>query len=177
VRTIIAEDREVGRWQQWRKVASGEAQAVICSPLYEEAALEAGLHVLDVPKLPELGQITFAALGPFVASHEDELRRFTRALYRAIHAFRHEPEVAVPIVAGEPARLMGLANERAIRRRYEGLRAELDDRPIPRLEALASTVATLHEHYHPLDGLNPLAMWDLRFVLELEEARFMEHLA
>src|SRR5436189_9495 len=77
---LYVEDEEVGRWQQWRKVASGEAQAVISAAMYEDEAFAAGLHELDVPPLPEPGQITLAALGPFLAAHDDAVRRLVRAL-------------------------------------------------------------------------------------------------
>jgi len=176
VQQLVVEDHDVGRWQQWRKVAAGQADAVICSPLYEDAALEAGLHRLEAPPLPEIGSLFIAALGPFVRSHEDELRRLVRALYRALHAFRCRPDLALASMSGEPARLMGLEDEAQLRRQYERLRDGYDCRPIPRPEALANTFAILNESYAPLDGLNPLTLWDLRFAIELEEERFMEHL-
>jgi ABC-type nitrate/sulfonate/bicarbonate transport system substrate-binding protein len=176
IRTIIVDDREIGRWQQWRKVADGEADAVICSPLYEDAALASGLHALDVNPLPEIGSLFFAALGPFVARYDGVLRRFMRALYRAVFAFHHDPQTVLKIMAGAPARLLGLHDPISIERRYETLRAALDERPIPRLEALQTTFAMLNEAYAPLAGMNPLSLWDLRYMLELEEEQFMDGL-
>jgi len=177
VETLIVADEDIGRWQQWRKVQAGEADAVVCSPLYAEAPLAAGLHRLDVPPLPELGSLFLAALGPFVESRQDELRRLIRALYRAVHVFHTQPEVALPIVAGEPARLMGLRDDAEVRHHYELLRAEYDPKPIPTAEAIANTFAMLNDGYKRMDGLNPLTLWDLRFILELEDQRFMESLA
>ncbi|HTE87176.1 MAG TPA: ABC transporter substrate-binding protein [Dehalococcoidia bacterium] len=177
VQTLNIDDAAVGRWQQWRKVASGEASAVVCSPLYQDAALNAGLHDLDAPPLPEIGSIFFAALGPFIDQHEDTLRRFLRALYRAVHTFHHDRKTAMAIVSGEPARLMGLRDLVEIERQYERLRENLDERPIPRLDALTTTYAMLDDGYMPLGGMNPLTLWDLHYVLELDEERFMEQLA
>ena len=176
VQTLFVEDDAVGRWQQWRKVVSGEAHAAVSSPLYLDPAIDAGLHVLDVPPLPEIGPLFFAALGPFIAQHEDPLRRFMRALYRAVHTFRREPETTLAIMSGEPARLMGLGDEPALRKQYQRLRDNLDERPVPRLDALAATYAMLSEGYTKLPEMNPLALWDLRYVLELEEQHFMEGL-
>jgi ABC-type nitrate/sulfonate/bicarbonate transport system substrate-binding protein len=177
VQMLIVEDDEVGRWQQWRKVTSGEADAVVCSPLYQDAALSAGLHVLDVPSLPEIGSIFFAALGPFIARNEDKLRRFMRALYRAVHTFHHDRKTATDIMSGEPAQLMRLRDDAHHERLYDRLRENLDERPIPRLDALSTTFAMLNESYTPLGDMNPLSLWDLHYVLELEEQRFMERLA
>ena len=176
VETMFVEDDHMGRWQQWRKVVSGEAHAAVVSPLYLDPAIDAGLHVLDAPPLPEIGPLFFAALGPFIARHDDALRRFMPALYRAVHTFRRDPEATLAVISGEPARLMGLKGEPALRRQYEHLRADLDERPVPRLDALATTFAMLSEGYPELPDMNPLTLWDLRYVIELEEQRFMEGL-
>jgi len=172
---LVVDDAEVGRWQQWRKVSAGQASAVVCSPLYAGAALDAGLRQLHAPPLPEIGSLFFAALGPFVQTHEDELRRLMRALYRALCAFHRQPDLALACMSDEPARLMGL-DEPMVRSHYQRLEASYDRKPIPRPEALANTFAILNEGYARLDGLNPLTLWDLRFIIELEEERFMEHL-
>lgn len=177
VKALVVDDREVGRWQQWRKVAAGEAEAVICSPLYLQPPLDAGLQVLSAPPLPQLGPLYFAALAPFIAQHDDELRRFIRALYRALHAFHHDPDLTLSIISGEPARLMGLEGEATIRRAYEALRGAMATRPIPRLDSLIGTYEMLSEEMGGLELMNPLTLWDLRYVLELEDARFMESLA
>ncbi|MGZ8436792.1 MAG: hypothetical protein ACXW6T_22385, partial [Candidatus Binatia bacterium] len=43
VKTFIVPDKEVGRWQQWRKVVSGECIACFMAPIYLPAAIAAGL--------------------------------------------------------------------------------------------------------------------------------------
>ncbi|MGH7828616.1 MAG: hypothetical protein ACREP8_00430, partial [Candidatus Binatia bacterium] len=55
VRTLIIKDSEVGRWGQWKKVASGECIATFVSPLYLPWALAAGLKVLPAPDIPIVG--------------------------------------------------------------------------------------------------------------------------
>ncbi len=176
VETVIVEDEDIGRWQQWRKVAAGEADAVICSPLYAEPALAAGLHDLDAPPLVECGSLFFAALGPFISGHEGELRKFMRAVYRALHVFHNQPERTLAIMSGEPARLMKVEDPATLRRHYDDLRKGYDERPIPSVQGIATTYALLNGNYAPLDGLNPLTLWDLRYVLELEESGFMDEL-
>ena len=66
--------------------------------------------------------------------------------------FRRDPETTRAVISGEPARLMGLKGE-----------------PAPRLDALATSFAMLSEGYAELPDMNPLTLWDLRYVLELEE--------
>lgn len=177
VRVLVVEDEEVGRWRQWRKVAGGDADAVICSPLYQEPAIAAGLHRLDVQPLPQIGSLFFAALGPFVERNDALLRRFMRALYRALCAVHHDAPAVLAIMCGKPAELMKLRNDAALERHYEHLRESLDERPIPQFEALAVTSAMLAEGDGTIAGMNPLALWDLHYLLELEDSRFMEGLA
>jgi ABC-type nitrate/sulfonate/bicarbonate transport system substrate-binding protein len=176
VQTLIVDDAEIGRWQQWRKVVSGEADAVICSPLYQDVAIAAGLHAIDVPPLPEIGSLFFAALAPFVESHCESLRRLMRALYRALYTIHYDRDAALAAMAQEPARLMGLSDVAEIELRLDEIRDGLDERPIPRLAALTTTSAMLNETYASLADLEPMLLWDLRFVQEQEEQRFMEEL-
>jgi len=177
VRALVIDDRDIGRWQQWRRVADGSADAVVCSPLYAPPALAAGLHPVDVPALPELGSLFLAALGPFIEQNEPLIRRLMRALYRAIFAVHHDPAAVLAVMAGKPAELMKLTDEAELRLHYESLCRTLDERPLPRLEALATTMEILREGYASLAGMNPLSLWDLHYVIELEEARFMQQLA
>ncbi len=178
VQVLVVDDNDIGRWQQWRKVESGEADAVIGSPLYLDEALAAGLKVLDIRPLPEIGALFFAALGPFVSANEGKLRRFFRALYRALYTFHHDPQSTIAIMSGEPARLMHMSGQPdVIKKQYERLRDGYDERPVPRLDALETTFAMLNAGYARLDDLNPLSLWDLHYVIELEEERFLERLA
>jgi ABC-type nitrate/sulfonate/bicarbonate transport system substrate-binding protein len=172
VRSLVISDEQVGRWQQWRSVVDGESDAVICSPLYVDAAQAAGLHVLDVPPLPEIGPLFFAALGPFLERQPDTVRRFVRALYRGLRTFKDDPATSLPIVAGEPARLIGLEGDAAVRRLYERLRGSYVRRPIPELAALATTFAVVQQAYPQIASMNPLTLWDLHYVLEVEESQF-----
>jgi ABC-type nitrate/sulfonate/bicarbonate transport system substrate-binding protein len=168
---LYVEDAEVGRWQQWRKVASGEAHAVISTPLYEDAAFAAGLHELEVPHLPEVGQIVLAALGPFVSAHDEAVRRLVRALYRAIALFRDSPEETLEIMRGEPARLLrtGIESEPHLRKQYERLRSSIGPSAVPTAEAIQVEFDLLNQGYVPLEGLNPLSLWDFHYALEAEE--------
>jgi ABC-type nitrate/sulfonate/bicarbonate transport system substrate-binding protein len=170
-RPLVVADEQVGRWQQWRTVIAGECDAAICAPLYVDAACQAGLHVLeDAAPLPEIGSLFFAGLGPFLQREEETVRRFVRAVYRGLAVFKDDPETSLSIVADQPARLMGLTDAAAVRRTYERLRASYTRRPVPELAALANTFALVQQAYPAIEALNPLALWDLHYVLEVEEA-------
>ena len=169
-------DAQVGRWEQWRAIVSGDADIALCSPLYLEPALAASLHVAEVPPLAMIGPLFFATRGPVIDANSDALRRFVRAVYRGVHAFRNDPAYTLEMMRQGPAALMGLAGEAAIRTKYEALRAKVAPKPIPQPECIANTFHMVCEGYD-VGALEPLSMWDLRYVIELEEERFMERLA
>jgi hypothetical protein len=54
VKPIIVKDREIGRWQQWKKVANGECAACFVAPIYLPAALDAGLKTFFLCLKPRL---------------------------------------------------------------------------------------------------------------------------
>jgi ABC-type nitrate/sulfonate/bicarbonate transport system substrate-binding protein len=176
VRVAVYPDKEIGRWEQWRKVASGEADIALCSPLYLKAPLEAGLHLVEIPPLPVIGPLFFATRGPVIEAKNDALKRFMRALYRALYVFHNDPAQTIAVMGRGPAELMGLRNEDAIRLQYQVLKAGMAERPIPLLEAIQNTFQMVQEAYD-VAALNPLILWDLRYVMELEDQRFMEGLA
>jgi ABC-type nitrate/sulfonate/bicarbonate transport system substrate-binding protein len=176
ITTLVVDDREVGRWRQWSEVVRGRAEAAIISPLYVPEAVAAGLRVIDVPPLPQIGPLFLAALGPAVDGRAGAMRKVIRALYRALEMFRHDPAGTMSIMAAEPARLLGLASEPEIRRWYEVLRGEYDERPVPSPEAIAETSKSQRDENPGLAGFNAMSLWDLREVIRLEESHFPEQL-
>lgn len=168
-------DGEIGRWQQWRKVIDGDADAALCSPLYLEEPLAAGLQVADIPPFAMIGPLFFATRGPVIAEREASLRRFMRALYRGIHAFRSDPDYAIVEMQRGPAELMRIDDLSQIRKQYHVLRDNLAPSPIPRPECIFNTFQMVKEVFD-IATLNPLEMWDLRFAIELEEQKFMTNL-
>jgi len=65
VRTIIVPDKEVGRWQQWRKVVSGECAACFMAPIYLPAALAAGLKTFPANEAEIVSLFAQACLAEF----------------------------------------------------------------------------------------------------------------
>jgi hypothetical protein len=168
-------DEEVGRWGQWRKVQSAEADIALCSRLYLEAPLAAGLLVAEISPLPVIGQLCFATRGPVIAARDSAVRRFVRAVYRGVNAFRNDPAYTVAMMESGPAALMGLADRAAVLAYYAVLRDKVAEKPIPLPECISNTFGMVQAVYD-VAALSPLVMWDLRYVIELEEEYFMEQL-
>jgi ABC-type nitrate/sulfonate/bicarbonate transport system substrate-binding protein len=176
VKIEVYTDEDTGRWEQWRKIVSGDADIALCSPLYLKAPLAAGLHLVEVPPLPVVGPLFFATRASVIRDHEDAVRKFMRALYRAVHAFRNDPEYAISIMEDGPAALMGLKDAEAVRAQYTALRDKMAEKPVPGPECILNTHHMVQEVFD-VAALNPLELWDLHYVIELEEQGFMASLS
>lgn len=76
VKTIIVKDKEIGRWQQWKQIVSGECAACFIAPIYLPDALAAGLKTFPVPDVEIISNFAQACLSSF-ASQDSGLMRNT----------------------------------------------------------------------------------------------------
>lgn len=63
-----------------------------------------------------------------------------------------------------------------LRRRLDSVVKGLKIPPYPTAEAIANTYAVAMMEYPGADGLNPLALWDFRWVKELDDEGFIADL-
>ncbi len=69
---------------------------------------------------------------------------------------------------------MGLDSEEAVEFLYETACGSLEDKLYPRLDAIANVYHIAQYNYPELKNLNPLSMWDLHLVQEVDEEGFYE---
>ncbi|HWP60903.1 MAG TPA: hypothetical protein VNL14_23610 [Candidatus Acidoferrales bacterium] len=176
VKTIIVKDADVGRWCQWKKVASGECIACFVDPLYLPAALQAGLKVLRVPDLHVVSHYAQACASEFARNHPERLRNYVKAVIHALCLLKHAREAALKIVAAEPMRRMRVESLAEMERIFDAIVAKLQIKPYPTPEAIANTFEIAAEEYGAR-GVNPLALWDLHWVKTLDDEGFIDALA
>jgi hypothetical protein len=177
VATLLVDDKEVGRWGQWRKVLSGECVATFLSPLYLREALAAGLSVLPVPEIRIVGHFAQACLSEFARDRAPLLREYVKAVLHALSWMILRPEEALAAVCAELKDRMKVQDESEIERRFACVVKGLKARPYPTPEAVANTYAIATLEYPGSKGLNPLALWDLHHVKELDDEGFIDELA
>jgi hypothetical protein len=175
---VIVNDNEVGRWGQWKKVESGECIACFMSPLYIEPALAAGLKVLPTPDADIVGHFSQACLTPFANDPDGQFGLYVRAVIHALCLMKLNPRETMAIVSQEPMRLMKITDPRELVRQVQAITKELRVKPYPTVEAVA--------HHHEIAGIewpgakalgNPLTLWDLHWIKELDEEGFIDDLA
>jgi len=176
VATVIVHDKEVGRWGQWKKVASGECVATFMSPLYLPEALDAGLKVLEVPDIPIVGHFAQACLAEFARKNDAVMRAHVQSVLHALVWPTHRPAEALATLAPELKTCMEITDEAELKRRFDAVVAGLKIRPYPTPQALANTYEIAVIEYPDAKGLNPLSLWDLHWVKDLDDGGFIDGL-
>jgi hypothetical protein len=175
MKILMVSDDDVGRWGQWRKVLSGECIATFMSDLYLPNALGAGLKVLAVPDLPVVAHYAQACLSEFARERSDLLRDYTKSVIHAVCLMVLRREQALEIVAQEPMRLMKIASRPELERQYDAIVTALQLKPYPTPQAVANTFAIATAEFGAAD-VNPLMLWDLHWVKELDDSGFIDNL-
>ena len=168
-------DNEVGRWNQWKKVVSGECIATFMSDLYLPNALPAGLKVLPVPDLPVVAHYAQACLSEFARENSDLLRDYTKAVIHAACLMILRKEEALKIVAQEPMKRMKITDHRELERQFDSIVKLLQLKPYPTPQAIANTFEIATGEFGGAD-VNPLTLWDLHWVKELDDDGFIDSL-
>jgi len=168
-------DNEVGRWNQWKKVVSGECIATFMSDLYLPNALPAGLKVLPVPDLPVVAHYAQACLSEFSRENSDLLRDYAKAVIHAVCLMILRKDDALKIVAQEPMKRMKITDHRELERQFDAIVKLLQLKPYPTPQAIANTFEIATAEFGVAD-INPLTLWDLHWVKELDDDGFIDDL-
>jgi ABC-type nitrate/sulfonate/bicarbonate transport system substrate-binding protein len=176
VETVIVHDKEVGRWGQWKKVVSGECVATFLSPLYLPDALNAGLKVLPVPDIPIVGHFAQACLAEFARTREAVMHAYVQSVLHALVWLEYRPEEALATLAPELKICIEVDDDVKLKRRFDSVVGGLKIRPYPKPQAIANTYEIATLEYPEAKGLNPLSLWDLHWVKELDDAGFIDEL-
>ncbi len=175
VRPVIVKDKDVGRWKQWTKVVSGECAACFMAPIYLPAALAAGLKVFPVAEAEIVSNFAQACLSSFAHENTGLMRDYVKSVVHAIALLIHSRDEAMEIIRQEPMHLMNVSDMSELRRQVDSIAEMLQVKPYPTLEAIMNTNEIAAAEYGA--GVdNPLALWDLHWLKELDDEGFIDRL-
>jgi hypothetical protein len=140
-------------------------------------ALNAGLKVLPVPDIPIVGHFAQACLAEFARTNDGLMRDYVKAVLHALAWLRLRPDEAFAALAAELQTTMELSDQAELRRRFDSVVSGLKIRPYPTPKAIANTYEIATIEFPEAEGLNPLPLWDLHWVKELDDAGFIDELA
>ena len=175
VETVIVKDQDVGRWKQWTKVANGECAACFMAPIYLPAALAAGLKVFPTAEAEIVSNFAQACLSGFAYQNSGLMRDYVKAVLHAIALLIHCRDEGMEIIRQEPMRLMNVSEVSELRRQVDAIAEMLQVKPYPTVEAIMNTNEIAAAEYGA--GVdNPLALWDLHWLKELDDEGFIDGL-
>jgi hypothetical protein len=175
VKILMVGDDEVGRWGQWKKVLSGECAATFMSPLYLPHARAAGLTVLPVPDLPVVAHYAQACRSQFARESADLLSDYIKAVIHAVCLMVLRKTEALEIVAQEPMKRMKIADRSELERQFDLIVKGLQLKPYPTPQAINNTFEIATAEFGAVE-INPLTLWDLHWVKELDDDGFIDAL-
>ncbi len=175
VNTIIVTDKEVGRWKQWKKIVSGECAACFVAPIYLPDALAAGLKVFPATEAEVVSLFAQACTSEFGRQNSRLLKDYMKAVIHAIALLIYRRDEAMEIINQEPMRLMKIADPAELRRQIDSIAELLQVKPYPTVEAIMNTDDIAAQEYGPTVE-NPLTLWDLHWVKELDDEGFIDNL-
>jgi hypothetical protein len=144
-------------------------------PLYQAEPLKAGLKLLPVPDLAVVSHYAQACTAEFSRAKPAVLRNYVKAVLHAICWMKQRKHQAMKVVTGEPMRRMKISDVHEMEKHFDAIVAKLQMKPYPTPQALAATYEIACEQYGA-HGLNPLALWDLHWVKELDDEGFIDAL-
>ncbi len=175
VKIAIVKDSEVGRWAQWKKVSSGECIACFVDPLYVAEPLRAGLKNLAVPDVAVIGHYAQACASVFARAKPALLRSYTKAVIHALCLMKYDKSTTLKIVSGEPMKRMNIDDSNEMARHFAAIVEKLQIKPYPTAQAISNTYEIAALEYGA-EGINPMTLWDLHWVKELDDEGFIDGL-
>ena len=175
VKILMVSDDAVGRWNQWKKVLSGECGATFMSELYLPNALAAGLKVLPVQDLPVVAHYAQGCLSKFARENSNLLKGYVKAVIHALCLIVLRKSEALEIIAQEPMKRMKISDRHELERQFDSIAKGLQLKPYPTPQAIANTFEIATAEYGAAE-INPLTLWDLHWVKELDDEGFIDDL-
>jgi hypothetical protein len=171
----IFKDADVGRWGQWKKVVSVECIACFMDPLYQADPLKAGLKFLPVTDLAVVSHYAQVCTAEFARKKSAALKNYVKAVIHGICWMKHRKPEAMKVVTGEPMQRMEISDGPELEKHFDAIVGKLQIKPYPTPQALANTYEIACDEYGAR-GLNPLALWDMHWVKELDDEGFIDAL-
>src|SRR5258706_6496829 len=160
-----------------RKVMAGECDATFVRAVDQHRARALGARVIELPSsMPMIEGVTLTTTTTYVNSHEDEVRRLLKALIDAVHFFRTRRRETIEIIDKTCRDLLKFQSEEEMAIFYENQAKSLEPKPYPTLGAIQNVFALALKRNPEIKDFNPLAMWDLHHLREIDDSGYIDKL-
>lgn len=173
---IRQDDKDINYVERYRKFLNNDdAAATQLSPPYDVIAKRDGLKVLEIPEYPQIHNVTINSISDIIKSKPGETMAFLKAYCEAICLFKTQKERTKELLWEALSAKLHFDDE-AIERLYEDVNSTMQKKPYPSTDAINNTFELALGDYPELADMNPVSMWDLHFLRELDDEGFIDGL-
>ncbi|MCZ6451083.1 MAG: ABC transporter substrate-binding protein [Deltaproteobacteria bacterium] len=159
-----------------RKVMAGEYDATFVGAVDQMRARVIGANVVEVSTMPMIEGVTLTTTTTYVNSHEEEVRGLLRALVDTVHFFKTRRHDTLDIINRTCRDLLRLQSDEELATFYEYQSNTLGRKPYPTLNAIQNVFALALKMSPEIKNFNPLVMWDLHYLRELDDSGYIDRL-
>ena len=160
-----------------RKVMAGEYDATFVRAVDQLRARAIGARVIELPEsMAMIEGVTLTTTTTYVNSHKEEIRSLMKTLVDAIHFFRTRRRDTLDIIDRTCNDLLKFQSEEEQSAFYENQAKSLEPKPYPTLDAVRNVFALAVKRNPEIESFNPLVMWDLHHLRELDDSGYIDRL-
>jgi ABC-type nitrate/sulfonate/bicarbonate transport system substrate-binding protein len=161
----------------YKDVLNGLGDAAFASPPEDEEARAAGLHVLALPHLPMINAATMTTVWPTLQNKRDLCEAVLKATLMGVHYIKTEPDAFWKLMEDDVAVELKIEDSKALKHLYEYERSILEPRLYPTAESVANSFQlAIMEEPQIASKMNPMSLWDINLLREIEESEFIDDL-
>ncbi len=156
---------------------NGKADAFFTNATREAECKRLGLHTKVIPVFPMVNSITLTSTVPYVQENAELYRRMTKGLALGIAFIHKEKEKTLEALGGQVADRLGIKDDDELEQYYQKLLNILNPRLCPDYQSLYNAYRIAEIVYPEVkDRGNPVKLWDLHYVRQLEADGFFDEI-
>jgi len=159
-----------------KSVMEGKYDATFIRAVDRLRALKFGARIIEVPPMAMIEGVTLTTTTTYVKDHEEECRALIMAMIDGTHYFKTNKAGTLKIVKEHCSELLKMRTDEEWDCFYENQAASLESVPYPSLEAIQNVFALAVKRDPEIKEYNPLALWDLHYVKEIDDSGYVRKL-
>lgn len=157
-------------------VLDGKYDATFIRAVDRLRALKFGAKIVEVPPMAMIEGVTLTTTTKYVSQHEDECRSLIMALIDGTHFFKTSKADTLKIIQKHCSELLKMRSDEEWDCFYETQSETLEKAPYPSIEAIQNVFALAVKRNPEIKEYNPLALWDLHYVKEIDDSGYIRQL-
>jgi len=157
-------------------VIDGKYDATFIRAVDRLRALKLGAKIVEVPPMAMIEGVTLTTTTNYVKNHEDECRSLILAMVDGIHFFKTNKPETLKIIKEHCSELLKMRNDEEWDCFYDNQAESLESAPYPSIDAIQNVFALAVKRDPEIKEYNPLALWDLHYVREIDDSGYIRKL-